>query len=116
MRASDRRIRGSGAVSTPDDMRAAIAAAHDAQPAWSANLPIARGEILRRWARQCGSSVRRVTRVSPALEFGMVGVNTASVTGPPIPFGGWKRSGLGREGSRHGILEFMERSTPVLAA
>src|SRR5262249_23031396 len=53
-------------------------------------------------------SVRRVTRASQALEFGMVAVNTASVTGPPIPFGGWKQSGLGREGSRHGILEFME--------
>lgn len=38
----------------------------------------------------------------------MVGVNTASFTGPPIPFGGWKQSGLGREGSRHGIEEFME--------
>lgn len=52
--------------------------------------------------------LRRALRVSEALEYGMVGVNTASFTGPPIPFGGWKQSGLGREGSRHGLAEFME--------
>lgn len=32
----------------------------------------------------------------------------ASFTGAPVPFGGWKQSGLGREGSRHGLQEFME--------
>lgn len=53
-------------------------------------------------------SLRRALRVSEKVEYGMVGVNTASFTGPPIPFGGWKQSGLGREGSRHGIQEFME--------
>lgn len=53
-------------------------------------------------------SLRRALRLSRSLEYGMVGVNTASFTGPPIPFGGWKQSGLGREGSRHGIQEFME--------
>ncbi|WP_370144249.1 NAD-dependent succinate-semialdehyde dehydrogenase [Bradyrhizobium elkanii] len=52
--------------------------------------------------------LRRALRVSEKIEFGMVGVNTASFTGPPIPFGGWKQSGLGREGSRHGIQEYME--------
>jgi aspartate-semialdehyde dehydrogenase len=52
--------------------------------------------------------LRRALRVSDALDYGMVGVNTASFTGPPIPFGGWKQSGLGREGSRHGLAEFME--------
>jgi succinate-semialdehyde dehydrogenase/glutarate-semialdehyde dehydrogenase/aspartate-semialdehyde dehydrogenase len=52
--------------------------------------------------------LRRAHRVSDALEFGMVGVNTPSFTGPPIPFGGWKQSGLGREGSRHGLSEFTE--------
>lgn len=52
--------------------------------------------------------LRRALRVSEALEYGMVGVNTTSFTGPPIPFGGWKQSGLGREGSRHGLAEFME--------
>lgn len=53
-------------------------------------------------------SLRRALRFSENIEYGMVGVNTASFTGPPIPFGGWKQSGLGREGSRHGIQEFME--------
>ncbi len=54
------------------------------------------------------SDLRRTLRVSEALEYGMVGVNTASFTGPPIPFGGWKQSGLGREGSRHGLADYME--------
>ncbi|MGY5802114.1 NAD-dependent succinate-semialdehyde dehydrogenase [Rhizobium sp. LEGMi12c] len=52
--------------------------------------------------------LKRAMRLSDALEYGMVGVNTASFTGGPIPFGGWKQSGLGREGSRHGLQEFME--------
>jgi succinate-semialdehyde dehydrogenase/glutarate-semialdehyde dehydrogenase/aspartate-semialdehyde dehydrogenase len=52
--------------------------------------------------------LRRATRVSDRLEFGMVALNTAKFTGPPIPFGGWKQSGLGREGSRHGLTEYME--------
>jgi succinate-semialdehyde dehydrogenase len=50
----------------------------------------------------------RAMRLSRALEYGMVAVNTPSFTGAPIPFGGWKSSGLGREGSRHGLSEFME--------
>lgn len=53
-------------------------------------------------------SLRRALRLSESMEYGMVGINTASFTGPPIPFGGWKQSGLGREGSRHGIQEYME--------
>ncbi|MCK1346441.1 aldehyde dehydrogenase family protein [Bradyrhizobium sp. 146] len=53
-------------------------------------------------------SLRRALRLSENIEYGMVGINTASFAGPPIPFGGWKQSGLGREGSRHGIQEFME--------
>ncbi|MAL78052.1 MAG: NAD-dependent succinate-semialdehyde dehydrogenase [Sneathiella sp.] len=48
----------------------------------------------------------RIYRLSRALEFGMVGVNRTKVTGAPIPFGGMKQSGLGREGSRHGIEAF----------
>jgi len=50
----------------------------------------------------------RIYRVSRALEFGMVGVNRTKVTGAPIPFGGMKQSGLGREGSRHGIEVFSD--------
>ena len=48
----------------------------------------------------------RITRVSKALEYGMVAVNRTKMTGPPIPFGGVKQSGLGREGSRHGLEAF----------
>lgn len=53
-------------------------------------------------------SLRRALRLSEQIECGMLGINTASFTGPPIPFGGWKQSGLGREGSRHGLAEYME--------
>lgn len=55
------------------------------------------------------SSLNRAMRMSDRLEFGMVAVNTAKFTGAPIPFGGWKQSGLGREGSRHGIIDYMEQ-------
>ncbi|PDT63956.1 NAD-dependent succinate-semialdehyde dehydrogenase [Bradyrhizobium ottawaense] len=54
------------------------------------------------------NNLRRALRLSEQLECGMLGINTASFTGPPIPFGGWKQSGLGREGSRHGLAEYME--------
>lgn len=56
----------------------------------------------------CTRDLNRGIRLSENLQYGMVGVNTASFTGAPIPFGGWKSSGLGREGSRHGLSEFME--------
>ena len=48
----------------------------------------------------------RIYRISRALEFGMIGVNRTKVTGAPVPFGGMKQSGLGREGSRSGIEAF----------
>jgi aspartate-semialdehyde dehydrogenase len=51
---------------------------------------------------------RRIYRVSRALEFGMVAVNRTKVTGAPIPFGGMKSSGLGREGARQGLEAFTE--------
>ena len=54
------------------------------------------------------SDLGRAMRVSDRLEYGMVAVNTPKFTGAPIPFGGWKQSGLGREGSRHGIAEYLE--------
>jgi aspartate-semialdehyde dehydrogenase len=50
----------------------------------------------------------RIYRMSRALEFGMVGINRTKITGAPIPFGGKKQSGLGREGSRHGIEAFSD--------
>ena len=50
----------------------------------------------------------RVFRVAEALEYGMVGVNTGLISTAEAPFGGVKLSGLGREGSRYGIEEFVE--------
>ncbi len=54
------------------------------------------------------NDLHRVARVTSALEYGMVAVNCVKMTGAPIPFGGVKQSGLGREGSRHGLEEFTE--------
>lgn len=50
----------------------------------------------------------RVFRVAEALESGMVGVNTGLISTEVAPFGGIKQSGLGREGSQHGIDEYVE--------
>ncbi len=50
----------------------------------------------------------RVWRVSEALEYGMVGVNTGLISTAEAPFGGVKMSGLGREGSRYGLDDFLE--------
>ncbi|MGU3575130.1 NAD-dependent succinate-semialdehyde dehydrogenase [Brucellaceae bacterium C25G] len=50
----------------------------------------------------------RQWRMGRALQFGMVAINRVKITGGPIPFGGWKQSGLGREGSRHGMEAFTE--------
>jgi aspartate-semialdehyde dehydrogenase len=51
---------------------------------------------------------RRIYRASRALQFGMVAVNRTKVTGAPIPFGGMKQSGVGREGSRLGLEAFTD--------
>ncbi|MGA0614471.1 NAD-dependent succinate-semialdehyde dehydrogenase [Paracoccus sp. KR1-242] len=53
-------------------------------------------------------SHKRAWRVGQALEFGMVGLNTGSVSTTVSPFGGVKQSGLGREGARVGIEEYLE--------
>ena len=52
--------------------------------------------------------VGRVWRVAEALEFGIVGINEGVISTEVAPFGGVKESGLGREGSHHGIDEFVE--------
>ena len=52
--------------------------------------------------------IGRVWRVAEALEYGMVGVNTGLTSKAEIPFGGIKESGLGREGSRFGLDEYLE--------
>ena len=56
------------------------------------------------YARDIG----RITRVQEGLEYGMVGVNTGLISTEVAPFGGVKQSGLGREGSHHGIEDYME--------
>jgi len=50
----------------------------------------------------------RIARLTSALQYGMVAVNRTKITGAPIPFGGVKQSGLGREGSRLGMEAFMD--------
>lgn len=52
--------------------------------------------------------IGRVWRIAEALEVGMVGVNTGMLTTELAPFGGVKQSGLGREGSKYGIEEYVE--------
>ena len=53
-------------------------------------------------------NVARVWRVSEALEYGIVGINTGIISTEVAPFGGMKSSGIGREGSKYGIEEFLE--------
>lgn len=53
-------------------------------------------------------NLNRITRVSDSLEYGMVGVNTGVISAAAAPFGGMKQSGIGREGSRYGIDDYLE--------
>jgi len=55
-----------------------------------------------------GRDIRRVWRVAEALEYGIVGINTGIISTEVAPFGGVKQSGIGREGSKYGIEEFLE--------
>jgi succinate-semialdehyde dehydrogenase/glutarate-semialdehyde dehydrogenase len=52
--------------------------------------------------------IGRVWRVAEALEYGMVGINNGLISTEVAPFGGVKHSGLGREGSKYGIEEYLE--------
>ncbi len=52
--------------------------------------------------------IGRIYRVSEALEYGMVGINVGVIATEHVPFGGVKQSGLGREGSSHGMDEYLE--------
>jgi succinate-semialdehyde dehydrogenase/glutarate-semialdehyde dehydrogenase len=56
------------------------------------------------YARDMG----RIWRVMEGLEFGMVGVNDGAISTEVAPFGGMKQSGFGREGSQHGLKEYLE--------
>jgi succinate-semialdehyde dehydrogenase/glutarate-semialdehyde dehydrogenase len=55
-----------------------------------------------------GRDISRIWRVAEALEYGIVGINTGLISTEVAPFGGVKESGLGREGSKYGIEEFLE--------
>jgi succinate-semialdehyde dehydrogenase/glutarate-semialdehyde dehydrogenase len=82
------------AVSTFEDEAEVIARANDTPYGLAAYL----------WTRDVG----RVFRVGEALEYGMVAINEVLTSNPATPFGGIKESGLGREGSRYGIEDFLE--------
>jgi succinate-semialdehyde dehydrogenase/glutarate-semialdehyde dehydrogenase len=55
-----------------------------------------------------GRDIGRVWRVAEALEYGMIGINTGLISTEVAPFGGVKESGLGREGSKYGLDEYLE--------
>ena len=55
-----------------------------------------------------GQDLRRVWRAAEALEYGIVGVNNGLISTEVAPFGGVKSSGVGREGSRYGIDDYLE--------
>ena len=63
------------------------------------------------YARDIG----RVWRVAEALEYGMVGINSGIISSELVPFGGVKESGIGREGSHHGVDEFVETKYMLMA-
>ena len=52
--------------------------------------------------------MKQIWRVAEQLECGMLGINEGSVSAESIPFGGIKQSGLGREGSKYGISEYVD--------
>ncbi|KAF2679021.1 aldehyde dehydrogenase [Lentithecium fluviatile CBS 122367] len=57
------------------------------------------------------SSASRALRVARQLEAGTVNINTSAVFGVEMPFGGWKQSGIGREGGRQGLMHYVEAKT-----
>jgi succinate-semialdehyde dehydrogenase / glutarate-semialdehyde dehydrogenase len=82
------------AITVFDDEDAAVAAANDTEFGLVSYL--------------FTENITRALRVSERLEAGMIGLNTGLVSNPAAPFGGVKESGLGREGGRVGIEEFLE--------
>jgi succinate-semialdehyde dehydrogenase / glutarate-semialdehyde dehydrogenase len=54
-----------------------------------------------------GRDIGRIWRVAEALEYGIVGINTGLISTEVAPFGGVKESGIGREGSKYGIEDYM---------
>ena len=72
-------------------------------------LPRKRGRERRGLAAYFYSrDIGRIWRVAEALEYGIVGINEGIISTEIAPFGGMKESGIGREGSKYGIEEFLE--------
>jgi succinate-semialdehyde dehydrogenase/glutarate-semialdehyde dehydrogenase len=71
-------------------------------------IAMANDTIYRLAAYFYSSDHSRGIRVAEALEFGIVGHNTGMISNEVAPFGGIKQSGIGREGSRYGIDEYLE--------
>ncbi len=69
----------------------AVDAAHKAQPGWAAKPAKERSQVLRRWSQS-----------------GIIGVNSGLIANEAAPFGGFKQSGQGREGSKYGIEGYLE--------
>lgn len=61
------------------------------------------------------ADAKRTWRMAEGLQYGMVGVNTGLISTEMAPFGGIKESGLGREGSRHGLDEYLSLKAVCLA-
>lgn len=57
------------------------------------------------------ASIPRALRIAKHLDAGNVNINTSQVFGPNVPFGGAKQSGLGREGGRQGLMNYVEAKT-----
>jgi succinate-semialdehyde dehydrogenase / glutarate-semialdehyde dehydrogenase len=62
-----------------------------------------------------GRNMARIWRVAEALEYGIIGVNTGIISMEVAPFGGMKESGIGREGSKYGLDEYLEIKYVCLA-
>ena len=74
------------------------------------------------WANEFGLAsyfysrdIGRIVRVSENLDYGMVAINTGLLSNEAAPFGGVKQSGLGREGSKYGIEDYVEIKYVLLA-
>ena len=87
-----------------EDAAEAIDAAQRAFEQWSTLTAYRRSGYLYVYTRD----ISRGMRVFEALRFGIVGINDINPTAAAAPFGGMKESGLGREGGREGIAEYLE--------
>ena len=97
----DPRDAGPGVALRPDGARETRRRARGRAEPRGIHLP-------RERPRHVGRDVGRVWRVAEALEYGIVGVNNRLISTELPPFGGVKESGIGREGSKYGIEEYLE--------